>query len=163
MPSIKDQSTVDAIAREFTSNGRRKGEALKEIGYSDAYSVDGGRGCDVVFSNVRVIAAIKAIDDKDVVKMDLSRQAQYKRLLGAYDMAVEQRSPQAIKSVLAEINVMLGYQREAAPNKEKEQALAARMSKEDRELATLSARLRTEQEARAGLKLVEGTDAAKTA
>lgn len=86
-------------------------------------------------------------------KLDLTRDAQYKRLLGAYDMAVTQKDPRAIKSVLAEINLMLGYQREAAPNEEKEQARAARMSKEDREMAVLAALLRTEQEARAGLKL----------
>lgn len=154
MPSIKDKSTVEAIARAFTSNGRNKTRAMAAIGYDDAYA-DSGKGQKTVYGNIRIIEAIRAIDDKDVAKMDLSRQAQYKRLLGAYDMAVIQKDPRAIKSVLAEINLMLGYQREAAPNEEREQARAARMSKEDREVAVLAARLRTEQEARKGIKLAD--------
>lgn len=62
MPNIKDESTVKAIAREFVANGRNKGEALQAVGYSNAYAVDGGRGCAVVFSNVRVIEAIAELD-----------------------------------------------------------------------------------------------------
>lgn len=73
MPCIKDQSTVDAIALEFTSNGRNKGKALTEVGYSNSYSNEGGRGCDVVFHNVRVIEAIKAIDAKTAVKLEHNR------------------------------------------------------------------------------------------
>lgn len=61
MPNIKDQSTVDAIAREFTGNGRDKGKALRTIGYSDSYCSTLGIG--KVYSNIRVIEAIARIDD----------------------------------------------------------------------------------------------------
>jgi len=65
MPSIKDKSTVEAIAREYCSNGRRKCKALETIGYSRAYSIEGGRGADVVFSNVRVKAEIARLDSSN--------------------------------------------------------------------------------------------------
>lgn len=68
MPSIKDITTVNAIAREYCKNGRCKGLALQAIGYADSYSINGGRGCEVVFSNVQVINAIKTIDDANEVK-----------------------------------------------------------------------------------------------
>lgn len=153
MPSIKDESTVQAIAREFTSNGRKKGKALQETGYSDAYSIEGGRGSDVVFSNVQVVAAIKAIDDEKQAEADITREMLVKE---AWDIVRDATSTKTEKTrAMSLIADMIGAKREAAPNKEKEQALAARMTKEDRELATLAARIRTEQEARAGLKIAE--------
>ena len=60
MPSIKDESTVEAIAQEFTSNGRNKARALETIGYSKGYSNTQGIG--VVYSNLRVKQAIARID-----------------------------------------------------------------------------------------------------
>jgi hypothetical protein len=72
MPNIKDQSTVEAIAREYCSNGRNKGEALRTIGYKDSYC--NTRGIGVVYSNVRVIEAIKAIDDKTAARIEFNRE-----------------------------------------------------------------------------------------
>lgn len=68
IPDIRDKSTVEAIAREFTSNGRNKEKALRKIGYSDSYCSTKGIG--EVYSNVRVIAAIKAIDEHRQVEAD---------------------------------------------------------------------------------------------
>ena len=73
MPSIKDQSTVEAIAREYTSNGRNKTETLKAIGYSESY-YNGGRSAEVVWGNERVIAAIARIDEKTAVKHEHNQQ-----------------------------------------------------------------------------------------
>lgn len=75
MPSIKDESTVEAIARAFTSNGRKKQEALSSVGYADSYAWGGGRGCEVVFSNVRVKAAIARIDTEIGDKREHDREA----------------------------------------------------------------------------------------
>ncbi len=80
MPNIKDQSTVNAIAREFCSNGRKKGIALESVGYSKTYALESGRGCNVVFSNVRVIAAIAKIDAKHEKKLDHTRDIAIKLL-----------------------------------------------------------------------------------
>ncbi len=73
MPNIKDQSTVEAIAREFTSNGRNKTRAMIAIGYDEAYS-DSGKGHKSVYGNLRVIEAIKAIDDKTRAESVASRK-----------------------------------------------------------------------------------------
>ena len=151
MPSIRDQSTVDAIAREFCSNGRKKTEAMRTVGYKDGYCDN--RGTGIVYTNNRVIAVIKAIDDKTAKKMDVSREKQLDRLLDAYDMAVTQGNVAGIKGILAEINLMQGYQRENAPNKEMEQAIVQRMSSEAKKLARITAMIRTDEESRKGIKL----------
>lgn len=72
MPNIKDQSTVEAIARVYCSNGRNKLEALKTIGYKPSYYNTLGIGR--VYSNVRVIEAIRVIDAKSAEKLDHNRE-----------------------------------------------------------------------------------------
>ena len=84
MPNIKDQSTVDAIAREYCSNGRCKGKALEAIGYSRAYAIDSGRGCEVVFSNVRVKEAIRAIDEAKQEKYEHNQDIAITKLYSDY-------------------------------------------------------------------------------
>ena len=79
MPSIKDQTTVEAIAREYCNNGRNKTEALKAIGYSKSY-YEGGRSAEVVWGNERVINAIKAIDAKTEAKFEHNRAIAIKLL-----------------------------------------------------------------------------------
>ncbi len=80
MPCIKDKSTVEVIARIFTSNGRCKGLTLSTAGYSDAYALEGGRGCDKVFSNVRVKEAIARIDAETKEKLEHNREIAIKLL-----------------------------------------------------------------------------------
>ncbi len=70
MPSIKDQSTVEAVAREFTSNGRNKENALKSVGYSKNYAE---HRADCVLSNVGVKQAIARIDAKSEQKLEFDR------------------------------------------------------------------------------------------
>ena len=57
------------------------------------------------------------------------------------------------KACIAEQDDLLGFRREVAPNKEMEQAIAQRMSGEDKELARVTAKIRTDEESRKGLKL----------
>ena len=71
MPNIKDDSTVEAIAREFTSNGRNKAKALETMGYSKGYA--NTQGIIVVYSNVRVKEAIARIDDDSAEKLQWGR------------------------------------------------------------------------------------------
>ena len=85
MPNIKDQSTVEAIALEFTTNGRNKGEALKKIGYSEGYS--NTQGIIVVYSNVRVIEAIAHLDAKTREKLEHNRDIAINLLNEALQMA----------------------------------------------------------------------------
>lgn len=72
MPNIKDDSTVEAIAREFTNNGRNKAKALETIGYSKGYA--NTQGIIVVYSNIRVKEAIARIDAETKAKHTADRQ-----------------------------------------------------------------------------------------
>ena len=91
MPNIKDKTTVNAIARAYCSNGRNKLEALKTIGYSKSYYST--RGIGKVYSNVRVIAAIKAIDAKSVKKATLTIQSVLDNLSWAINQAKTKNPP----------------------------------------------------------------------
>lgn len=137
--------------REYTTNGHNATKA-----YKTAYP-DCNGGWDKLGPRLMGIDGIRAeidrIEAKTGAEMDISRKSQYKRLLGAYDMAVTQGNVAGIKGILSEINLMQGFQREAAPNREMEQAIAQRMSSEDKELARVTAMVRTNEEARKGLKL----------
>ena len=108
MPSIKDDSTVEAIAREFASNGRRKGIALQTVGYADSYSIEGGRGCDVVFHNVRVKAAIRRIDAKNEEKIEHTRNKSLQKLYLACDIAEDQRNPAGMVAAMREADDISG-------------------------------------------------------
>jgi hypothetical protein len=122
--------------------------------YRDAYP-ECKSGHDVCACKLLRIAKIKEriaeIMAEIVAEIDITREMLVKEA-----MAIAQ-DPNATKTektrALSLVADMIGAKREAAPNKEKEQALAARMTKEERELAVLAARLRTEQEARKGIKL----------
>ena len=70
MPSIRDDSTVEAVAQAFTSNGRVKSTALQAAGYSRHYSRHGGLK---LFDNVRLKQAISGIDGKTSEILDHDR------------------------------------------------------------------------------------------
>lgn len=108
MPNIKDESTVKAIAREFVANGRNKGEALQAVGYSNAYAVDGGRGCAVVFSNVRVIEAIAELDAELSAKTEWDVAESERKLQEAYDTAKTCKQAPAMVSAVTAYNKMKG-------------------------------------------------------
>ncbi|KKL23492.1 hypothetical protein LCGC14_2424850 [marine sediment metagenome] len=61
MPSIKDQSTVEAVAREFCSNGRDKAQSMRTVGYAES-SCKSGKAVGDVYGNLRVRQAIAAIE-----------------------------------------------------------------------------------------------------
>ena len=59
MPCIRDKSTVDTLARAFTSNGRNQEQAMLDVGYSPAYA---NSYCGKMWENPRLKAAIARID-----------------------------------------------------------------------------------------------------
>ena len=71
MPSIRDKSTVRALALEFTSNGRKQEEAMVSVGYSLNYARS---YCGKMWDNPIVKAAIQVIDSKNEVKTIASRR-----------------------------------------------------------------------------------------
>ena len=69
MPSIKDQSTVEALARAFASNGRKQEQAMIDIGYTPAYA---NSYCGKMWENKRLIAAITAVDNENKAKTEFT-------------------------------------------------------------------------------------------
>ncbi len=152
MPSIKDESTVDVIARIFCGEGKRnKTETLRIAGYKPSYCL-GGRSDKAVWGNERVIKAIQAIDAKTEQEMGFSRTQQLSRLTKAYDMANTSGSASAMTGAIREMNEMLGYHRDKAPNSERAQAIANRMTEQERAIAEEVARIITDREAGPKLK-----------
>lgn len=73
IPSIKDESTVEAIARAFCGPCKRnKTDTLKTVGYSESY-YNGGRSAEIVWGNERVKAAIARIDKETGDKREHDR------------------------------------------------------------------------------------------
>ena len=104
MPSIKDASTVEAIAREYCSNGRYKARALETIGYSKGYSNTQGIG--VVYGNVRVKDAIARIDAKTTAKLDHDRTIAIAILNEALAIAREKHDSAGIVQACRELDAI---------------------------------------------------------
>ncbi len=96
----------------------------------------------------KIIKLKEQIQAETEEKLNLSREAQHKKLQQALAMAIETKSAAAMTSAIREQNEMLGYHRDKAPNTEREAARLARMSDEERKLAELAAKLRTEAESK---------------
>jgi len=131
MPSVREDSTVRAIATEFCSNGRNKVKAMQTIGYAKT-SCNSGKAVRDVYNNLRVIAAIAAIDDNLAAESKFTREKQLKDLEIAKELALSLKNPAAMTSALREQNDMLGYHRENAPNSEKIAEDAKRLTEEDK-------------------------------
>ncbi len=110
MPSVKDKSTIEAIAREFCSNGRIKSLALEAVGYRERYS----RTCGLkLYGNIRVIEAIAKIDKEKQVKYEWNEQKALKELDDACLQAEGLRQPAVrVSSVIAR-NRMFGMDKDA--------------------------------------------------
>ncbi len=101
--------------------------------------------------NGAIKAVIEAQRAELSAKVEMSRELLVSKMQTIVDDKVSTNTEKTRAASL--IADMCGFKREAAPNQEKEQALAARMSDEEKELARDNAAFRTWQEARAGLKL----------
>ena len=77
MPSIKDKSTVNALAGAFCGNGRKQEQAMKDVGYTPAYA---NSYCGKMWENTRLQAAIARIDAKTAEKMEHTRDTAVKLL-----------------------------------------------------------------------------------
>jgi hypothetical protein len=121
MPNIKDQSTVEAIAREYCSNGRNKLEALKTIGYKESYY--NTRGLGVVYGNVRVIEAIRAIDGAAAARSERTVKSVDAMYQDAYDLASTSNQPSAMVSAATGIARLYAMDKDSQANPDKPQDL----------------------------------------
>lgn len=152
MPNIKDQSTVDEIARIFCDpklGNRVKTKTLKLAGYSEAYYM-GGRSAEVVWENERVLAAIALIDGKTAEKSDITRQGLIDDLSTIAKDGKKDSDRIKAMSLIAD---MTGYKRELAPNAEKEAAKHA-MTDNEKKHADEFAKHRTDEESRDEPKVI---------
>lgn len=87
MPCIKDESTVEAIARAFCGEGKRnKSQSMQTTGYTEAYA-NSGIGQKTVYGNIRVKAAIARIDAKTRAESVKSRKVRQEFWSDAMDNA----------------------------------------------------------------------------
>jgi hypothetical protein len=122
--------------------------------YRDAYpNCNSGhdRAAHRLLRNVEIKARIAVLMAELRAEIDISRELLVKKMYAIVD---DTKSTKTEKTRAASLIAdMCGFKREAAPNKEKEQALAERMSEEDKREALIVAKIRTEEEARKGLKI----------
>ena len=110
MPSIKDESTVEAIAIAFTSNGRNEEQGMLKVGYSKTYARSGlGHR---IYSDIRVKQAIARIDavqaqigHRTVENIDRMYQA-------AHDIARTQKNPTAMATNITGIARLYGLDKD---------------------------------------------------
>ncbi len=114
MPSIKDNSTVEAIAREFTSNGRCQEKAMLVVGYSKAYARSGlGQR---IYADIRVKAAIKALDGEKQQKYEHNQEISIDKLYSDYARLLEKadngdiQAIQARTAIIRELDHICGLQ-----------------------------------------------------
>ena len=138
MPSIKDETTVEAIAREYTSNGRKKGIALQTVGYANSYSIDGGRGCNVVFSSVRVKAAIARIDEEQAQIGHRTVEGLDKMYQAAFDASNELKQPSAMVSAVTGIARLYGMDKDTHVNEDTAQELSPEQARRYRDMAGIA-------------------------
>ncbi len=103
MPSIKDQSTVKEIAREFISNGRNKTEALKSVGYSHKY-IDNFAG--KIWGNIGLTTAIAEIDAKTAKKCEHNRKIAIKLLTTDLQYLTEKAADGNIQAIQARTGII---------------------------------------------------------
>ncbi|KKK92385.1 hypothetical protein LCGC14_2703460 [marine sediment metagenome] len=112
MPSIKDESTVEAIARAFCGPCKRNEEqAMLAVGYSKTYA-RGGRGHEMVYGNERIKAAIARIDAKAAEKMEYSMETYRQELEEARKHARELRQPSAEVSAIVAKGRSCGFDKD---------------------------------------------------
>ncbi len=149
--SINDKQR--AFINEYMINGHNATKAYKTA-YPDA-------GTSAEFNASRLMSndKIKAEIARKVAELaetnGHTRVDQLKKLDEAFDKAKSGNQPTAMVSATKAQNEMLGYIQDKAPNAEQAQAVAQRMTEQDRAIAVEVARILTDREASKGLRLAQ--------
>ena len=102
MPSIRDKSTIKALARAFIDNGRHKIKAMITVGYTPAYA---DSYCGAMWGNMELIKEIDRIDAETEEKADMSRDALVKSQMAIVNTGTNSEKTRAA-SLVAD---MMGY------------------------------------------------------
>ena len=137
MPSIKDKTTVKAIAREYCSNGRDKAEAMRTIGYADS-SCNAGKAVKDVYGNLRVEAAIRRIDEAGAAKSETTVESVQAMYQEAYDLAQTTKQASSMVSAVTGIARLYGMDKDASNDKQEAPPLTDQELEQFKEAAKLA-------------------------
>ncbi len=133
MPSVREDSTVEALARAFCGEAKRsKGEAMRIVGYAES-SCKSGQAMKDVYDNLRVKSAIARIDavqaqigHRTVENLDSMYQK-------GFDVAETQKNPTGMATNTTGIARLYGMDRDAGAGHEDK---IPPMTEEDRKVLT---------------------------
>lgn len=129
------------IAAEYLLNNCDMTETLRKCGYSESYS---SRNARQIFNKQIVIDAIAQIQAKQELKSGVTLNEAIKEVLSIIN---KDGQKDQIKLVAWDkLGRWLGWDRELAPNSEKEAARRARLSTEAAKIAEINAKTRTNDE-----------------
>lgn len=136
MPSIKDQPTIIALAKEYCSNGRNKTEAMVTIGYSRHYA-DGGRGQGMVYGNDRVKAAIAEVDAGNAAEAGYTVEQCQKEYEQARQLGISLNQPSAVVSAVTGKARLYGFDKDNQVNDDQAREIDASKADQARQLIRL--------------------------
>ncbi len=122
MPSIKDESTVEAIARAFTSNGRKQEQAMIEVGYTKAYARS---YCGQLWANPRLKAAIARIDAESAEIGQRTVAGIDKMYQDGFNVAQTQKNPAAMATNTTGLARLYGMDKDNQVSTDKPTVLTA--------------------------------------
>ena len=139
-------SIKEARFLELWVNGEEKFNAFYDAGFKAKSTKVASAAVCRLLKKVSCSAYLQALKDKRDTelqrKTNISRTTQLASLIAAKDLAESLNNPSAIVSAIREMNEMLGYHRENAPNPEREAARKRRFEAELGEIRRL-VRIRT--------------------
>ena len=133
MPSIKDESTVEAIARAFTSNGRNEEQGMLSAGYSKSYARSGlGHR---IYADIRLKTAIARIDAENAEIGQRTVAGLDKLYQTAYDTSKTLKQPSAMVSAVTGLARLYGMDKDNQVHEDAPQALTPAELKKLRDMA----------------------------
>jgi len=140
MPNIKERKPTEkqelfakamyTIGLDTFGNGTESAIKAGYKGSKNQMAVQANKN----IRNPNIIALKQGIQADTEKKLDLSREKQHIKLESAIALAIQCNSPSAIVSAIKEQNSMLGYNRDKAPNSERQHQLTTRVSDEQRRI-----------------------------
>lgn len=134
MPSIKYQSTVNAIARAFCSNGRKQEKAMIEVGYTKAYA---NSYCGKMWENKALKAAIEVIDGAGAEQGERTVQSLDKMYQAGYDVAKTQSNSTGMATNTTGIARLYGMDKDNQVNDDQAREIDASKADQARQLIKL--------------------------
>ncbi len=109
MPDIRQNSTIEALARAFTSNGRKQEQAMVDVEYTPAYA---NSYCGKMWENARLKAAIARIDAKQGKEQGRTVQNLDEMYQAIYDQAKGLKQPSAAVSAVTGLARLYGMDKD---------------------------------------------------